>query len=122
MGLVTYSANGYVSANFVSTIPEQRPLNLIANDVKNCSDYEWSLIGKYATAYMGPISINTSLPATETQGQVLHGPLFVANLPSLMGKTLVRNYLVLKRDGETYLRLSFAGASTKADVLWKRIA
>ncbi|KAK4446379.1 hypothetical protein QBC34DRAFT_440889 [Podospora aff. communis PSN243] len=122
VGLLIYSPNGYVSANFVSTEPEQRPPHLIANQPDNGTDAEWAQIGKYALAYSGPFSINASVPATRRKGHILHGPLFVANLPSLENKILARNYLVFEEGGVQYLNLSISGNVQRADVLWKRIA
>ena len=82
------------------------------------------MIGKYALAYSGPFSINASVPATKKRGHVLHGPLTVANLPSLEDKILARDYLVFERGGEEFLNLSITNAATRrrADVLWMRIA
>ncbi|KAK0657881.1 hypothetical protein B0T16DRAFT_363164 [Cercophora newfieldiana] len=123
-GLIVYTPNGYVSANFASSNSSERPTNLVAGALDNGTDAEWALIGKHALAYIGPFTINTSVPATVKKGKILHGPLVAANLPSLEGTVLGREYLIYERDGSQWLNLSFANAAgtTRGDVLWKRVA
>ncbi|KAK3324982.1 Lipocalin-like domain-containing protein, partial [Apodospora peruviana] len=123
VGLLTYTREGYMSANQAATVPEWRPTNIVWPPKDNDSDADWALIGRHAMSYAGHFSINTSLPATTTHGQLLHGPLVVASMPYFVGQVQVRNYTVKEQDGETYLFVHAGNVSAlMSEILWRRVA
>ncbi|KAF2707948.1 hypothetical protein K504DRAFT_492539 [Pleomassaria siparia CBS 279.74] len=123
VGILMYSAAGYMSATITATENEFRPGNLTFPFLLGQSDLDWALIGKHSIGYAGPLSVNTALPATKTNGQVFHGPLVVANVPNMAGATHKRNYTVVERGDGTYLRIgSQREGGYTGELWWKKVA
>jgi hypothetical protein len=121
VGILTYSASGYMSATITATEPSLRP-NLTFPFQTNDKDSDWALVGKHSIGYAGPFSVNSELPASETQGQVFHGPLVVANVPTWVGQKHRRNYTVVTEGGETFLKIrSERGGGYRGVLWWKRV-
>lgn len=123
VGMLIYTANGFMSATITATEPELRP-NLTFPYNLNDTDADWALVGKHGVGYAGPLRVNPDLPANETQGQVFHGPLTVANVPTWQGANQPRNYTVLDRQEEgrmvRYLRIGSDRGNGNRGVLWWR--
>ncbi|EXF77918.1 hypothetical protein CFIO01_04172 [Colletotrichum fioriniae PJ7] len=92
VGILSYSKSGFMSATITSTDPEDRPANLTFPFEDSQSDADWALVGKHSIGYAGPLRISDAFPANATFGQVIHGPLTVANVPSMAGGSQARNY------------------------------
>jgi hypothetical protein len=125
VGLLIYTESGFMSATITATEPEFRP-NLTFPYQPNDSDADWALVGKHSIGYAGPYSVNDELPATETEGQIFHGPLTVANVPSWEGQRGKRNYTIVdvEEEGEKvkYLRIgSERGNGYRGILWWKRV-
>ncbi|KAF2128221.1 hypothetical protein P153DRAFT_387176 [Dothidotthia symphoricarpi CBS 119687] len=121
VGILTYSASGYVSATITATEPEYRPALTFPYQPDD-TDHDWAQIGKHSIAYAGPFHINEALPASRTDGQLFHGPLVVANVPTWVGVEHKRNYTVVKEGSETYLRIgSERGGGYRGVLWWKRL-
>ncbi|KAK5656829.1 hypothetical protein OQA88_4377 [Cercophora sp. LCS_1] len=123
-GIITYTPWGYMSANMAARDPTMRPTNINWAPKANDSDADWALVGKHALSYAGPFRLNESVPATETEGQLLHGPIEVASVPTMEGLTFVRNYTVVKvKNDGTYFRVAARSASGEfyAEIWWKKI-
>ncbi|CAE7219250.1 hypothetical protein CFE70_010257 [Pyrenophora teres f. teres 0-1] len=125
VGLLIYTAAGFMSATITATEAAFRP-NVSFPFKENETDAEWAKTGKHSIGYAGPLSVNTALPANETSGQVFHGPLTVANVPSMVGDKARRNYTVVDRmeDGKVvkYLRIgSERGDGHRGLLWWKKI-
>ncbi|EKD17583.1 uncharacterized protein L3040_006704 [Drepanopeziza brunnea f. sp. 'multigermtubi'] len=126
VGLLIYTASGFMSATITATEPELRPDGLTFPYLPNQSDADWALVGRHSIGYAGPLSINTDLPANETHGQLFHGPLTVANVPSMVGIEQRRNYTVFEvvEDGVKvrYVRIgSERGNGFRGELWWRRI-
>ncbi|KAI1082939.1 Lipocalin-like domain-containing protein [Whalleya microplaca] len=115
-GTIIYSIDGYVSVLIHATEPEWRPVNVTMQDQGSEFDGQWALIGKHTGAYSGPFSFNESLIVNDTHGQILHGPLETATLPSSIGRLQYRNFSFTD-DGE-YLNLVGELAPGVVDSLW----
>lgn len=112
-----------MSATITATEPEYRPSNLTFPFLESQSDADWALVGKHSIGYAGPWSVNTALPATKTNGQVFHGPLLLANVPSMVNVTHRRNYTVVERGEGTFLRIgSQRDGGFTGELWWKRLA
>lgn len=110
-----------MSATITATEPQLRP-NLTFPFQATDSDADWALVGKHSIGYAGPFRVNEALPANKTSGQVLHGPLTVANVPTWVGTEQRRNYTVVRENGETLLRIgSERGGGYRGVLWWKRI-
>jgi hypothetical protein len=110
-----------MSATITATEPEFRP-NLTFPFQVTDKDSDWALVGKHSIGYAGPFSVNEELPANATQGQVFHGPLVTANVPTWVGQKHRRNYTVVEEGGETYLRIgSERGGGYRGVLWWKRV-
>jgi hypothetical protein len=125
VGLLIYTESGFMSATITATEPEFRP-NLTFPYQPNDSDADWALVGKHSIGYAGPYSVNNELPATETEGQIFHGPLTVANVPSWEGQRGKRNYTIVdveeKGEKVRYLRIgSERGNGYRGILWWKRV-
>lgn len=84
------------------------------------------MVGKHSIGYAGPFRLNSAIPATVTAGQVFHGPLTVANVPTMVGQEHKRNYTIIARKeaGKTvkYLKIgSERGGGYKGELWWKRL-
>ncbi|KAK4449086.1 Lipocalin-like domain-containing protein [Podospora aff. communis PSN243] len=124
LGLLTYTRVGQMSANMASTDPAVRPQAPTWPPKDNASDPlpEWILVGRHAMAYAAPFRLNESVPATEEEGQLLHGPITVGSVPSMIGTVLVRNYRVFEMEDGVYLRVGNPpNGLTTNDVWWKRV-
>lgn len=92
VGLLIYDAKGYMSANLASTDPEDRPMDLTYPSRPEQPDSEWAIVGRETLAYSGNLSATED--STAEKGQLIHGPLSVANVPSWTGTSQLRNYTV----------------------------
>ncbi|KAI4953672.1 hypothetical protein J4E91_002520 [Alternaria rosae] len=125
VGLLIYTESGFMSATITATEPEFRP-NLTFPYQPNDSDADWALVGKHSIGYAGPYSVNEELPATETEGQIFHGPLTVANVPTWAGQKAKRNYTIVEveENGEEvkYLKIgSERGNGYRGILWWKKV-
>ncbi|KAI1390774.1 Lipocalin-like domain-containing protein [Hypoxylon trugodes] len=120
VGLLNYNAQGFMSANFMSARPEDRPPGVDTEKIEIGTDAEWSLIGKHTLSYSGPWYVSETTKDVEV-GQITHGPTRVAWLPSWVGKELVKNYTLLE-DG-TIMRLrSKNDEGINGDMFFTRLA
>lgn len=103
VGLILYHPTHYMSATLASTTPEDRPADLAWPFRAGQSDADWALVGKHSLAYAGPFSFNESVPveavAGGVTGQVVHGPLEVATLPSHVGSAQRRDFSLVFGEG-----------------------
>ena len=124
VGLITYTRYGYMSANMAATETEWRTLNTRWPPKANDSDNDFALVARHSMSYAGKFSINESLPFTQYQGQLLHGPMTVASMLYMVGATQRRNYLVREQDGETYLVVSVPidnDSTARSEIVWRRV-
>lgn len=128
VGLLIYTATGFMSATITATEPEFRPTNLTFPFLPNQTDSDWALVGKHSIGYAGPLRVNLDLPANKTSGQVFHGPLTVANVPSMVNATQRRNYTVVREgggngNGSVLLRIgSERGGGFTGELWWRKVA
>lgn len=117
---MTYSESGYMSATITATEPEFRPEGLTFPFLDSQSDADWALVGKHGIAYAGPVTISDTIPATQTQGQIFHGPLIVANVPAWVGNEQRRNYTLF--DCGKLLKIdSERGGGYRGVLWWERL-
>lgn len=110
-----------MSATIAATEPAFRP-NLTFPYQDSDLDSDWALVGKHSIGYAGPFRVNDALPANKTQGQLFHGPLVAANVPTWTGTEQKRNYTVIREGRETYLRIgSERGGGFRGVLWWKRV-
>ncbi|EOA91288.1 hypothetical protein ACJQWK_03769 [Exserohilum turcicum] len=125
VGILIYTASGHMSATLTATEKDLRPPVQFPFR-PNETDAEWALVGKHSIGYAGPFRINPAVPATETDGQLFHGPLTVANVPTMVGQEHRRNYTVVEREEDgaivKYLKIgSERGGGFRGVLWWKRI-
>ncbi|OHF02911.1 hypothetical protein CORC01_01669 [Colletotrichum orchidophilum] len=120
VGILSYSKSGFMSATITSTNPEDRPANLTFPFEDSQSDADWALVGKHSIGYAGPLRISDAIPANATFGQVLHGPLTVANVPSMAGGSQARNY-TLYEDGKILRISTQRDGGNRGELWWKRL-
>ncbi|KAF6810097.1 hypothetical protein CMUS01_03990 [Colletotrichum musicola] len=120
VGILTYSKSGYVSATLTSTNPEDRPANLTFPYEDGQSDADWAKVGRHSIGYAGRLQISDAFPATLTAGQVIHGPLTVANVPSMVGTSARRNYTLFE-DGKILLISSQRDGGNRGELWWRRL-
>ncbi|KAG9205514.1 hypothetical protein G6514_008156 [Epicoccum nigrum] len=122
VGLLTYTPTGYMSATITASEPSLRPSNLTFPFQPTDSDADWALVGKHSIGYAGPWRVNEELPHSKTSGQIFHGPLTVANVPSWVGNEHRRNYTVVREGGDTWLRIgSERGGGYRGVLWWRRV-
>ena len=72
--------------------------------------------------YAGPLSVSDTIPASDTSGQVIHGPLDVATIPAWVGTSQARNYTVFEDDdGKTLLRITSPRPTGTANLWWRKL-
>ncbi|KAH6909076.1 Lipocalin-like domain-containing protein [Coprinopsis sp. MPI-PUGE-AT-0042] len=121
VGLLMYSAEGWMSATITATEPEFRP-NLTFPYQPNDTDADWAAVGRHSIGYAGPLRLSDAIPANKTNGQVFHGPLVVANVPTWVGQNQRRNYTVIEDGDESYLKIgSERGGGYTGTLWWKKI-
>jgi hypothetical protein len=110
-----------MSATITATEPWLRP-NLTFPYQVNDTDADWALVGKHSIGYAGPLRISDAIPANETNGQVFHGPLTVANVPTWVNTSQRRNYTIYEREEEgniaKYLLIGSERGGGYCGVLW----
>lgn len=107
-----------MTATITSTDPEDRPKGLTFPPEAGQSDADWANVARHMVAYAGPVTVGDAVPATNTSGQIFHGPLTVAHAPSWVGKMHLRNY-TLYEEGRL-LRIGSKRDGGNEGVLWWR--
>ncbi|KAI5369445.1 Putative Lipocalin-like domain-containing protein [Septoria linicola] len=127
VGLLTYTKSGFMSATITATEADFRPSNLTFPYNETDPTEDWALVGQHTLAYAGPWSVSPDLPVTNTSGQLIHGPLWVANVPSWTGSEQRRNFSVHTSSlfdgypkGTKLLRIESIRDNGNAGVLWWR--
>ncbi|KAK2054628.1 hypothetical protein LY76DRAFT_551834 [Colletotrichum caudatum] len=120
VGILSYSKSGYMSATITSTDPADRPANLTFPYQDGQSEAAWAAIGRHSIGYAGPVSITDAVEATATSGQLVHGPLTVANVPSMVGNRQIRNYTTFE-DGKLLRISSQREGGNRGELWWKRL-
>lgn len=115
-----------MSATCASTDTDLLPrdLNVTYPIREGQSDEDWALAGKHTLSYAGPWSFGEAVPgvpATNRSGQIIHGPLIAANIPSWIGVEKARNYTVFKSDEGTFLRFLVQAEEAESQLWWKRV-
>lgn len=70
-------------------------------------DAQCALVGRHSLAYAGPFSIGRVGPASVMSGEVIHGPLLVANVLTWNNALRKRNYTIYKTPHGNILHLQF---------------
>ena len=125
MGLLIYTESGYMSATCTSTDTDLLPpdLNITYPMLEGQSDEDWARAGRHTLSYAGPWSLGEVLPgvpATKQSGQIIHGPLTAANIPSWIGQEKIRNYTVFDSEEGLLLRFLVQGEGGAENQLWWR--
>lgn len=82
----------------------------------------WLRSSSSLLCYAGPLSVSDTIPANETSGQVIHGPLDVATIPAWVGTSQARNYTVFEDpNGETLLRITSPRPTGTANLWWRKL-
>lgn len=115
-----------MSATCASTDPDLLPLDLnVTYPIQEGqSDEDWARAGRHTLSYAGPWSFGEAVPgvpATEVEGQIIHGPLTAANIPSWIGVEKTRNYTILNSDEGTFLRFLVQKDGAESQLWWKRL-
>ncbi|OTA94592.1 hypothetical protein M434DRAFT_394532 [Hypoxylon sp. CO27-5] len=119
VGIVTYNPNGWMSANFMSSRPEDRPPNIDIETQDVGTDAEWALIGKHTLAYAGPWFVSETTKEVEV-GQITHGPIKVAWVPTWVGIQFQKNY-TLYDDAKTLRFRSKNQVGINGDMFFRRL-
>ena len=69
-----------------------RPLTVGRPPKTSDSASDWALVGKNSFSFAGRFRINNDLPVSVKEGQLLHGQMDVASVPSFERTTEARNY------------------------------
>lgn len=124
-GLITYTAEGYMSATLATTDPDYLPKNVSIPAQPGQDDTDWALVGKHTLFYAGNFSVNETFPSDKHSGQILHGPIMVASIPSYVGGVMKREYSVIydKRGKIEWVKFSVRGSGGyRSELLWKKLA
>ena len=111
-----------------STNSSQRPTNIAYPYKKDDPFGDWALVGQHSLAYSGPFSFTgRNEEPGKLQGELRHGPLIVANVPSFTERDQLRNFTLEREGGEEgpwIMNLSTFmvgnGTISKGSLLWRR--
>jgi hypothetical protein len=117
IGMLTYSASGYMAMTSMASEPELRPASLTYPAQDNQTDAEWAMVGRHTFSYAGPVTIMRE--DTPETGSLMHGPLIVADVPSMVSTNQSRSYEML--EGGMMLRLSVTRERGVVHLLWQRL-
>lgn len=121
VGIITYSKSGWMSATITATEPELRP-NLTFPFQPEDAETDWALVGKHSIGYAGPVTISRDIPATPIRGQIFHGPLTVANVPSWVNTLQRRNYTIHNTaEGKLLNIQSVRGGGYTGELWWRKV-
>ncbi|KAH8900420.1 hypothetical protein GQ53DRAFT_632790, partial [Thozetella sp. PMI_491] len=109
VGIIAYQYDGYMSAAITSTDTADRPTN-------PQTDAEWAVIPKHIVMYSGTYTLSVE---TATTGHLVHGPIEVSAIPSMVGISLPKNYTLF--DNGKVLRLWFYKGNDTVDVWLKKV-
>jgi hypothetical protein len=118
-----YHPSGYFSSNVQSNDPEDRPTDL-SYPPGDEPDAEWALLSKHMLSYAGPVSVNYVDEGGEpgvTSGQLSHGPVEIALLPSWMNRTFLRNFTWYEDEDLLHLQLKNDATGEISKVFWSRL-
>lgn len=124
IGLITYTADGYMAATLATSDPDLLPKNVTSPPQTGQTDQDWALVGRHTLSYAGHWSINETFPSDKNSGQILHGPLTVANIPSWIGVIQRRNYVIIYNSGKIdFLKFILVGNNgLRIEILWRKLA
>ncbi|KAF2746665.1 hypothetical protein M011DRAFT_468359 [Sporormia fimetaria CBS 119925] len=118
IGGLLYHESGYMAAYFQSTDPSKRPANLSIPAKDTDLDSDWALVGKHILQYAGPVSVTAW---NKTHGNLTHGPLMFAAVPSMMGSEQKRNYRIEEKGNALVISApSFGGGGTTTNLFFRR--
>ncbi|KAL8369501.1 hypothetical protein RB595_000023 [Gaeumannomyces hyphopodioides] len=117
-GILVYTKSGFVTATITSTDPEDRPSGLTFPPQAGQSDADWATVARHLIAYAGPVTVSDAIPATNESGQIFHGPLTVAHVPSWVGQMHRRNYTLF--EGGRLLKIGSKRDGGNEGTLWWR--
>ncbi|KAL7625267.1 hypothetical protein AAE478_004483 [Parahypoxylon ruwenzoriense] len=118
VGMLTYDALGYMSANFMSSRPEDRPEGIDTPPTDSQPQAEWALVGKHTLSYAGPWYVSETTDVVE-KGQITHGPTRIAWLPSWVGIELQKNYTLFD-GGETMRFIAKTADGKRGEMYFER--
>ena len=144
VGLLTYTPSGFMSLNiaaskhilrtqiwtrlkYSSAQSQYRPANLTFPYNETDSKQDWALVGQHTLSYAGPWSVSHDDSTTEKSGSMVHGPIWVANVPKWTGIEEHSNYSVHETKssegfpkGTKLLRMESKWDNGNEGVLWWR--
>ncbi|SPO07067.1 uncharacterized protein DNG_09761 [Cephalotrichum gorgonifer] len=125
-GILIYTESGYMSTSSASTDLDLLPrdLNVTYPLKEGQSDADWARAGKHTLSYTGPFSFGEAIPgvpSTKKSGQIIHGPLTAAIIPSWIGAEKARNYTIFDSDEGTFIRFLVESEGTVGQLWWKRL-
>ncbi|GIZ39280.1 hypothetical protein CKM354_000266900 [Cercospora kikuchii] len=127
VGLLTYTPSGFMSLNIAATQSQYRPANLTFPYNETDSNQDWALVGQHTLSYAGPWSVSHDDSTTEKSGSLVHGPIWVANVPKWTGIEEHSNYSVHETKssegfpkGTKLLRMESKWDNGNQGVLWWR--
>lgn len=124
IGLITYTPEGFMAATLATNDPDLLPKNVTSPPQAGQTDEDWALVGRHTLSYAGHWSINETFPSDKNSGQILHGPLTVANIPTWIGMTQRRTYNVIYNRGKiAFLKFILTGNNgIRIEILWEKLA
>ncbi|KAJ9661425.1 hypothetical protein H2198_001993 [Neophaeococcomyces mojaviensis] len=119
-GTIMYTPTGYMSAVLTATDPSLRPLDLTLPAQSNQTDAEWAKVGEHTLGYSGPFYFNDTVSTDDFHGQIIHGPLIAATLPSFVGSLQHRDF-VFTENGNYLNLIGNLGDGVVDSLWWKRL-
>jgi hypothetical protein len=85
----------------------------------------WSLLGIHSLCYSGPFSFTgrNEVPG-KMQGEILHGPVIMSNIPDWVGSDQLRNFTIFEEGEDKWslrLRITNETTAVQGDIWWTRI-
>lgn len=120
-GVISYTPSGFMSAVLTASDPELRPQELTLPAREDQTAEHWAEVGKHTLGYAGPFYFNNSETSEDgMKGEVVHGPLLTATLPSWVG-SLQRRKFVFSEDSKYLTLIGHLGNGVVDNLTWERL-
>lgn len=119
-GVISYTSSGFMSAILTASDTELRPSELTLPSQETQSIDHWAEVGKHSLGYAGPFHISDRGDSGALKGEVVHGPLLTATLPSWVGTKQKRKF-EFSPDGRHLTLVGDLGNGVVDTLQWQRL-
>lgn len=120
-GVISYTPTGFMSAVLTASDSKLRPQELTLPARESQTIEDWAEVGKHTLGYAGPFHVDQDVTSEDGfTGEVVHGPLLTATLPSWVGSLQKRKF-EFSQDGKYLTLIGHLGNGVVDTLRWERL-